>query len=107
MNRQIINLGAAGVLVIVAGCQMMGGKERGDAGATETQVTMDQVPEPVRAAFRQAHPGVTPTEIEKETHADGRTEYAFEFQHNGREQEVEFDANGKPVTEDEGADRDD
>jgi uncharacterized membrane protein YkoI len=105
MNKSLIALGLTGLLVASGGCTHMGKDD--DDGATETTITMAEVPEAVKAAFQKAHPNVTPTEIEKETHRDGRTEYAFEFKQDGREQEVEFDANGAPVTEDEGADKDD
>jgi len=98
MTRQLIALGAAGLVCLTAfGCNMKGGDDRDD---NEMKISMNEVPEAVSASFKKMHPNATVQAVEKETHTDGTAEYEFEFTENGKKGEVELDQAGAVAAED-------
>jgi hypothetical protein len=101
MIRSIQLLGLALAMAFtmtVTGCESMS-KGHDDEGATETQIQMDAVPASVRDAFNKAYPGAQVSEVEKEVYPNGTVHYGFEFTHNGKRMEVEFDEDGERLPE--------
>ena len=66
----------------------------------EAYITMNEVPQKVRDAFRTAYPNATVNEIEREVHGDGSTHYEFKFAGaDGKTKEVEFDKDGRELAD--------
>lgn len=61
---------------------------------TECHIDRAALPEPVRAAFDRAYPGVAIKEIEKASLADGADEYELEFELDGRLHELYYKPDG-------------
>lgn len=101
MNRQqqFIVLLAGLASLTIAGCNMFKGSD--DRDDNEMTVSMSDVPEAVSASFKKMHPSATVQSIEKETHADGKAEYEFEFTEDGKKGEIELDQTGAVAAEDE------
>jgi uncharacterized membrane protein YkoI len=69
--------------------------DHGTAEATHAVIQQGDVPDRVSSAFTKAYPKAKIANVSKETYADGTVHYEYEFSENGKEQEVELDANGE------------
>ena len=77
-------------LAVVAGCRSGGASEE-----KHEKISLTALPQPVRAGFEKAYPGVTIREVEKETYPDGTVHYEIGFVGaDGKEQDVELNADG-------------
>lgn len=72
---------------------------RADGGVVYTECHIDAkaLPEPVRAAFAKAHPGVAIKEVEKKTFTGAGDEYEIEFEAGGRLHELYFTPDGTVI----------
>jgi uncharacterized protein YcfL len=84
---------------VAVGCESMKKKEHEDHGdTTEAKIAMSEVPAAVSAAFAKDHPGVTASEVTKETYKDGTVHYEFEWKDSaGKEHDVEYSAEGEQL----------
>ena len=65
----------------------------GQANASETELTKQQVPKAILDAFEKAHPNAQEVEFEKEM-VEGKAVYEVEYKENGREYEILYDSDG-------------
>jgi hypothetical protein len=69
---------------------------------TEKVVTLDQVPDNVKAAYQRDFPNTPAIKIEKETYKDGTVQYEFKYMDKeGKKQEVEYNPAGEKLEEHE------
>jgi uncharacterized protein YcfL len=99
MRRSVLTAAVLAAAMVV-GCESMK-KHEGEHAAketTEATIAMSEVPAAVSAAFAKDYPGVTATEVVKETYKDGTVHYEFEYKDAaGKEHDVEYSATGEKL----------
>jgi uncharacterized membrane protein YkoI len=81
---------------VTVGCQ----KEKRNREQLQGAITMNEVPQKVRDAFRTKYPNASVQEIEREVYKDGNVHYEFVFVgQDGKKKEVEFDTLGNELGE--------
>lgn len=99
-------------LCLALGTTLIGCQNQHHAGSTtapakatnhvdksESHVALADVPPAVRAGFDKAFSGAVVHQVKKETYYSGLVHWEFEFNHNGKRQEAEFDEDGELLPE--------
>ena len=77
--------------------------EDGSVEEIEQEIALADAPPGVLATLEETAPGFQAEEIERSTRPGGVVVYEFEGDHNGREAELEIDADGRLLVFDPGA----
>jgi len=90
MKTQYLMTAALGTLLVVLG----------QANAGEEDLSKDQVPKAVIAAFEKAYPNAKGLKFEEETF-EGKVAYEVEYKENGREYDFLYSADGTLLQKEE------